>query len=135
MAVVFKMPKIGFIRLLGLLGAVVFFVVAATNLLSVKPGGSAVAVGEEARLHTGRPSTPLATTKDHYDEVQQALLAKDSGSLRQLIIQERAFFVDEGTRVQVVDMNWNLTMIQVKVSEGPQAGKVGWVANEYVVKD
>lgn len=135
MAVKFKMPKIGYIGILGILGAAIFFAVMVTNLFSGNSGSSnVVAVGEEAWISVGSKSTPIATTKDYYDEIQKALLAKDWGVLRQMIIQERAFVVDEGTRVLVIDKSWDWTMVQVKVLEGSQAGKVGWVANEYVTK-
>ena len=135
MAMNFKMPMIGYLGILGIIGAAIFFAVMVTNLFSGNSGNdNVVAVGEDAWIHTGSKSTPLATTKDYYDAIQKILLAKDWGGLRQMIIQERAFVVDEGTQVLVVDKSWDWTIIQVKVLEGSQAGKVGWIVNEYVTK-
>lgn len=131
----FKTPKIGYLGILGILGAAIFFAVMMTNLFSGNSESSdVVAVGEEARIYSGGKSTPLATTKEYYDELQKALLAKDWGELRQMVILERAFVVDEGTRVLVIDKSWDWAIVQVKVLAGSQTGKAGWVANEYVTK-
>jgi hypothetical protein len=56
--------------------------------------------------------------------------AGDTAGLRQLIQQGRAFPVADETRVQVVGQKW--PAIQVRVLEGPQSGKTGWVAFEHV---
>jgi hypothetical protein len=131
----FKMPRIGYLGIFGIIGAAIFFAVMVTNLFSGTSGnGAVVAVGEEAYIQSGGRSTPITTTKDDYDQVQKILLAKDWGGLRQMIIQERAFVIDEGTQVLIVDKNWDWTMTQVKVLEGSQAGKTGWVAEGYVAK-
>ncbi|MCC7261574.1 MAG: hypothetical protein IT369_03535 [Candidatus Latescibacteria bacterium] len=135
MATKFKMPRIGYLGILGIIGAAIFFAVMVANLFSGTSGnGNVVAVGEEAYIQSGGRSTPITITKDDYDQVQKILLAKDWEGLRQLIIQERAFVIDEGTQVLVVDKSWDWTMTQVKVLEGSQAGKTGWVAEGYVTK-
>jgi hypothetical protein len=133
----FKMPKIGIIGILGILGAALFFAMMVMSLFSDKKADSSTssdvaAIGEEARIYSGSKSTPLATTKDYYDELLKIVLAKDWAGLRQMIILERAFVVDEGTRVLVIDKNWNWTTAQVRVLAGSQAGKEGWVSHEYL---
>jgi len=122
----FRMTKIGQRGTLGISAAAIFFALMVTNRFSGNPEtGNMVTVGEEPWIHTGSKSTPLATTKDSYDEIQKILLAQDWAGLRQMIIQERAFVVEEGPRVLVVYMSWDWTMTQVRVLEGSQAGRNG----------
>lgn len=135
MALDFKMPRIGPLGILGLLGAAVFFVAAVAGLFGGHSGNTkGVAPGGEALIHSGSKSTPLATAQETYDETQKILLAKDWAGLRQLVGQGRVFIVDEGTRLRVRETTWDLAMAQVEVLEGPQAGKVGWIAEAYLVK-
>lgn len=135
MAVDFKMPRIGPLGILGLLSAAVFFVAAVAGLFGGHSGNTnGLAPGGEALIHSGSKSTPLATDQETYDETQKILLAKDWAGLRQLVGQGRVFVVDEGTRLRVIEANWDRTMARVEILEGPQASKVGWIAEAYLAK-
>jgi hypothetical protein len=72
----------------------------------------------------------LAIDEQAMDAYISITNAGDTVGLGKLIEQGRAFPVADETRVLVIDQKW--PAVQVRVLEGPQSGKTGWVAFEHV---
>jgi len=88
-------------------------------------------VGQEGQLWArGLSRWHLAVDEQAMDEYVSLTNAGDARGLGRMIEQGRAFPVADETRVLVLDQK-DLAM-QVRVLEGPQAGKTGWVAFEHV---
>jgi hypothetical protein len=88
-------------------------------------------VGLDARLWSGGNSEwYLAGTEVWQEAYTKALAAKDKIGIEELIRQERIFPVANGTRLLVLEQYRDMT--KVRVMEGPQFGKAGWVAFEHV---
>lgn len=64
------------------------------------------------------------------DEWNRATRVRDMAGLLQMIDSNKAFAVKDGTRVLVLEQDFNVT--QVRVLEGPQATRAGWVNYEHV---
>jgi hypothetical protein len=87
--------------------------------------------GETAVLHN--PSSPtvlLAYSKADCYPIEKAAAEKDEAALRGFLTEGKAFAVATGASVQVVAEGSDER--QVRVNEGPQAGKTGWVVWEFL---
>jgi hypothetical protein len=93
---------------------------------------SGVQVGEEGRLRAGtEPIVTVAVTRADFDELGKAAAAKDNIGFFNVVLAGRAFPVDRNTRVLVIDMDPNVR--RVRILEGPELGRSGWVPMEFVV--
>lgn len=75
-------------------------------------------------------STILAITKEAQDKILKAVNAKDDIGLSQLLLTGEAFMVSNCTKIKVIDRSMFLR--QVRVLEGEQFGKAGWMPYEWV---
>jgi hypothetical protein len=73
----------------------------------------------------------IAVDDAAWDSMMEAITAKDEIGFNQLILRGRIFAVASGTPVLVLDVGF--TSYKVRVTEGPQAGRAGWVIREYLV--
>jgi hypothetical protein len=64
------------------------------------------------------------------DDYAAALTAKDTIGIQELKDRDRIFPVANGTRLLVLEQFQDKT--KVRVLEGPQFGRTGWVAFEHV---
>lgn len=72
----------------------------------------------------------IATTKESYEKVQKILLADDEMGIAEVLLSGEAFAVLNCTKVKIID---KATFIrQVRILEGEQLGKSGWVSYEFV---
>ena len=76
--------------------------------------------------------TILGATKESQDKITTALVANDEIGLAQLVITREAFMVDNCTKVKVIDTAVSLR--QVRILEGEQVGKSGWLPYEWAIK-
>jgi hypothetical protein len=89
------------------------------------------AAGQEIRLSAKEGNEwYLADDAFSQDAYAKALAAKDTIGIQDLIRRERIFPVANGTRLLVLEQGW--TAMRVRVLEGPQYGKAGWIAFEHV---
>lgn len=63
-----------------------------------------------------------------FDEIVKADLANDRMGHAKLVMAGRAFLVDDGTRVLVIDRE--MFKREVRVLEGPTIGQSGWIYEE-----
>lgn len=96
---------------------------------------SRVIVGATGRLVSGRGErVVVAVDRDSYDQVTRAAVIGDQEGLLELALRGKVFFVPPNTRVRVIDLGGFLySRARVRILEGQQAGRSGWVAYEEVV--
>lgn len=97
------------------------------------PHSSRPSSGEEARIFVdGTKEVLIAVDEKSFDEWNAIAAAKDSGGMLKLLGTGRAFLVANKTKVLVLDPDTVKT--KVRVLEGDQSGKSGWISVEFVVK-
>lgn len=88
-------------------------------------------VGQEAHVWTdGLPEIHLSVDRAARDEWNKSVVANDIIGIRQLIARGSAFPVSDGTRVLVLEQDW--FDARVRILEGRQSGRTGWLAHENV---
>lgn len=83
--------------------------------------GMLVGVGGSSQLIVSRTQTALSA-------LTRAAVARDTYGLSQLPLTGQYFIVNSGTRALMLDTTW--TTVQVRVLEGPSAGRAGWIPME-----
>ena len=89
-----------------------------------------IPIGGTGTIRSGGPIALLSTTKDGYDEINDALAAKDKIGLRNLLMTRKAFTVKSGTRGLVIDSSW--TLKRVRILDGDHKDAAGWLPFEFV---
>lgn len=91
-----------------------------------------VSVGEEGYIKVSSPKTILANTKTDLDALTKIYLANDTEGIAEFLVGGQGFAVSNGTKVLVIDTAYGVR--RVRVLEGDQANKTGWLPMEYVSK-
>ena len=91
-----------------------------------------VSVGEEGYIKVSSPKTILANTKTDLDALTKIYLANDTEGIAEFLVGGQGFAVSNGTKVLVLDTA--VGSRRVRVLEGDQASKSGWLPMEYVSK-
>jgi hypothetical protein len=75
---------------------------------------------------------PVARAEDDgaWDAMNEALLAQDEEGFVRLVASGRVLVVPSGTGARVLDVGF--VSRKVRLLDGPQHGKAGWVAAEYL---
>lgn len=100
-----------------------------------KPGGK-VGIGEEGILNYHEDATDCSQTsivavdEETHKAIVTASVAKDTYALSEFIVKGKAFLVPNCTKVKVIDQGYGRR--KIRVSEGEQANKAGWVSMEFV---
>jgi len=99
-----------------------------------------VQIGDDAFLRLPGISDPeqvicLGSTKEEFEQVSKALLAKDTLGLFDL---PGAFCVSNGSRVKVIDSAFGVRRVRITAGvrnvDNDKIGTSGWTAKEWVVK-
>ena len=91
-----------------------------------------VSVGEVGQLRRGSSRSILvAVDETALARLTQLAVAGDERGMAMLALQGRAFLVPQGTHVRVIDSGFGKR--EVRIEEGPMAGRSGWVDTEFVV--
>jgi hypothetical protein len=83
--------------------------------------------GEEAVIARG---TAAGVDDDAWDLVREAILANNQAGIGGLVRRGRAFLLDAGDRVLVLDQS--LTATKVRALSGNSSGQAGWIPFEHV---
>jgi len=95
--------------------------------------GTGGSVGSESKLYVeGLESITLAVDKKAYDELTNCYIAKDKIGILNLVIARKSFTVENGTRVLVIAKSFTMSKVRVRILEGKNMGKAGWVSYEWV---
>jgi len=88
--------------------------------------------GDTARLYAppGYKYSFVATQRENCYELQKVLSNDDFAGIRRLAEADKIFSTDAGAKVQVLKDSYNER--EVKLLEGPAAGKTGWVPFEWL---
>jgi hypothetical protein len=106
---------------IGLAGAAVLFVILVTH----KPGGRPKD-GYEAFLDQGSPARiPLAVDASTCEEMDRAFEKQDAEKLQRLKGLGRIYLVQN--KVNVRDVEHVRYAVRVRIAEGPDIGREGWV--------
>jgi len=89
-------------------------------------------IGEEGVLAAPSDEIVVTTTEEAFEKYADAIFAKDVQGAAELITNDEAFFVDNGTKVLVIDKKFAST--RVRLLDGAEAGRSGWVHVEYVTR-
>jgi hypothetical protein len=109
--------------------AIAFVLISLAGSRSEHPS---VDVGEQGRIASGAERVIAGVDVAAFDQVVKSQQAHDEAGVTALILSGRAFFVEEGTRVLVIDRS--TTLRKVRTLEGPAVGRAGWVPAEWVKK-
>jgi RNA polymerase subunit RPABC4/transcription elongation factor Spt4 len=107
----------------------------ATNTGSSSPSATSshVKIGDNAYLRLPGAATgdiTVLTSKAALDDFTKAAVNKDTYGMAELVENGEGFFVPQGTKILVIDGSF--TASQVRILEGTQIGKSGWVPFEFV---
>ena len=96
-------------------------------------GGGSVSVGEVGQLRRGSSRSILvAVDESALARLTQLAVAGDERGMATLALEGRAFLVPQGTRVRVINSGFGKR--EVRIEDGPMAGRSGWVDTEFVVR-
>lgn len=101
----------------------------ATEPETATKTSNTVASGEEGHLSG---DIFVAATEEAYDELTAAIGRNDDYGMTELIARGSVFFVTGGTRILVMDSSF--ASRRIRVLEGDQVGKSGWVPVEVVAR-
>jgi len=87
-------------------------------------------IGEKGILQSGASITPVAVTKEAFDQWSKARVAKDEYGMVALLSSGLVFTPSSRTQVLVIDKDTYIT--KVRILQGEYTGQSGWVAYEYV---
>lgn len=104
--------------------------VVSTSRTTSTPTPVPGSVGSEVRIvpNSGAERMPLAVDPQAMDDLSKAAVAKDTVGWNEVIRAGRAFWVDRGARVLVLEQGWETT--RVRLLDGPQAGRAGWLISD-----
>ncbi len=91
-----------------------------------------VSIGEEGYIKVPSPKTILANTKTDLDALTKIYLANDTQGIEEFLVGGQGFAVSNNTKVLVTDTAVGAR--RVRVLEGDQSGKSGWLPMEFVSK-
>lgn len=123
----------GKLRVLLVIIAVFVIAFAVGQSWKLKPETAAnhvVEKGETAILQSSGSPIWVCARKDDTYRMQQAMTAGDRLFLQSATEAGNAFQVDGGTKVKVLTAS--VDKREIRVEDGPQAGKTGWVEFEYL---
>lgn len=72
----------------------------------------------------------VAVDEKSEDVVTKASVANDTYGIAELVMNNQAFLVPNCTKVQVIDQSFAIR--KIRILEGDQIGKSGWVPMEFV---
>jgi len=93
---------------------------------------ASVGVGQDGRVVVDSGSVVVCVSPQAYERFVKMAVANDTLGMSNLTAQGGAFLVPSGTRVRVIDRR--LERREVRILEGPFAGRSGWVTSSSVVK-
>ena len=118
---------------LGCLGVFILLVVIFSIQSAFTPDQpkTGLSMGEKGIVICGNePTVFLAIDISSQDAFTKAAIAKDYIGMQRLVSTGRVFEVPANTRVLVIDRKTFIR--QVRVLEGPQAGRAGWLPMEWI---
>ncbi len=91
--------------------------------------------GETGRITNGSTTIYVASTEKALDDLTDAIIKKDQYGVLQLLLADQVYSVTDGTKVLALDRGGFLaSKIKVRIMEGPQTARVGWLPYEWVTK-
>ncbi len=106
----------------------------AGSTAAATPGPSLFRTGDRVHLRAaGGKLIPVATDMAAGEALDKAQAAGDDLGLQELLATGRVFLAEPGTAALVIDREGILAVsYQIRVQDGPQKGKAGWVPREFV---
>jgi len=78
----------------------------------------------------------LATDKEYISDVSKALMSKDGYSIMEVVKDGKAFAVQNGTEIKVIDFTTGSRRVRImndtRAPEIDMSGKAGWVPFEFI---
>lgn len=90
-------------------------------------------VGDLGYLQSNSGTAMLATTQNNEDKLTKLSVAKDTEGITQMVLDGDVILIDSGTKVRVIGQM--MFSREVRVLEGKNYGKSGWVPNEFLSKN
>jgi hypothetical protein len=76
---------------------------------------------------------PVAVSEQALNRLIQLSVAEDNLGIAEMILSGQAWNVTSGTKVVVIDEG--VLRSEVRIMDGPQRGKAGWVPSDFLKKD
>lgn len=86
--------------------------------------------GQEGHLDNGGDTAFVAADDAAFDELTKAASAGDQVGIRELVRGGRVFLVPQNTRILVIENG--VFSVRIRVLDGLQKDKAGWVPAEFV---
>jgi len=101
-------------------------------LLSCGQAQERISIGDNGIVDSGGNIAIICLDQSTHDDYVNALISDDKIGIVALAIAGKAFPVDSGTRVKVIDLESGKR--KVRIMEGKYSGRAGWVSKEIVRK-
>lgn len=89
-------------------------------------------LGEKGIIKIDAKQWFLAIDENAYKEMEKSIWANDTLGLLDLTAKGKLFYVSNGIKVQVIEIG--LERQKVRVLEGEQFGKAGWINYKFITK-
>ncbi|OGD56943.1 hypothetical protein A2V71_03015 [Candidatus Berkelbacteria bacterium RBG_13_40_8] len=128
-----KGPSKGF--LIAVIVAPIVFILLIIGIISCSNSSSdtssAMSIGSEHKITNSSGGTIyIATNRDSWNQLSKAVMAGDDTGVNNLLVSGRIFPVNVGSKVKIIDQDW--TVLQVRVQNGTNSGRSGWVGSEFL---
>lgn len=99
------------------------------------PGAATLETGDIVVLRWADSNTNgfLAVDDEAWDQMFEAINAKDEIGLQALVLNGAVYNVRSGTKARILDIAF--ANYKVRLQDGPNAGIAGWVVREFVQSD
>jgi len=100
------------------------------NQTNTEVQNNSAGVGENGILVSQNEEIAIPITKEYYDEMVKLSVANDTMGIAEMALDDKIFFVKTGTKVLVIDRE--TFSRQVRILEGENIGRSGWVPFEFI---
>jgi len=108
------------------------FLLLVVLLLSCGQTQERISIGDNGIVDSGGNIAIICLDQATHNDYINAIMANDKIGIVALALAGKAFPVDSGTRVKVIDLE--LGKRKVRIMEGKYSGRAGWVSKEILRK-
>lgn len=115
---------------------IVMFIIISATTSPTTPSVSnslvqnSVSIGQDGYIKISTPEAIISINKETLEEVVNNSVIGDNTGTAKLIMAGKAYFVDNGTKVKVIDKT--MTAVKVRILDGNEATNSGWLPFEFV---
>jgi len=114
---------------------VMFIIISATTSpttpsVNTSLSQTGLSIGQDGYIKVSTAKIVVGIDKATEDEIVSSSIAGDTTGVALLVLDGKAFFVENGTKVKVIDKT--MASVRIRILDGEEAGNSGWVPFEFV---